>query len=77
MEDAGPGRLSLSQGRGVNSRLYCCRCLPGFPRENIQRDMDTMEKRSAELFIEQVEMRGEERMRGGGVRKNTTRKESE
>lgn len=77
MEDAGQGRLSLSQGRGVNSRLYCCRGLPGFPRENIQRDMDTMEKRSAELFIEQVEMRGEERMRGGGVRKNTTRKESE
>lgn len=81
VEDAGPARLSLSQGRGVNSRLYCCPGLPGFPRENIRGDIDIVEKRNAELFIEQVERRGEERMRGGVWERsgelNTTRKESE
>lgn len=62
---SGPAWLILSLGRGVNSRLYCCPGLPGFPRENIQRGIDVAEKRHAVLFIEQVKRRGEERKRGG------------
>lgn len=51
----------------MNSRLYCCPGLPGIPRENIQRGIDVAENRYAELFIEQVKRRGEERMWGGSV----------
>lgn len=66
--------LSFSQGRGVNSRLYRCPGPPGFPREKIRRDIDIVEERHAELFIEQVKRRGEGRMRGGRGRvEKTTR----
>lgn len=69
---SGPARLILSQGRGANSRLYCCPGLPGFPWENIQRGIDAAEEKHSELFIEQVKRRGEEKKeRGGGVRKRT------
>lgn len=43
---------------------YCCPGLPGFPRENIQGDMDVMEERHTELFIEQVKRRVEGRREG-------------
>lgn len=62
---SGPARLIYSQERGVNSRLYCCPGLPGIPRENIQRGIDVVEEKHAELFLEQVKRRGEERMRWG------------
>lgn len=62
---SGPARLILSQGRGVNSRLYCCLGLPGIPRENIQRGIDVAEERHAELYIDQVKRRGEDRKRRG------------
>lgn len=58
---SGPARLILSQGRGVNSRLYCCPGLLGIPRENIQRGIDVAEEKHAELFIEQVKRRGDKR----------------
>lgn len=44
--------------RSVNSRLYCCLGLPGFPRENIQRDVDAAKERHGKLFIEQVKRSG-------------------
>lgn len=70
---SGPARLILSHGRGVNSRLYCCLGLPGFPWEYIQRGIDVVEEGHHELFIEQVKRRGEERMRRG-VRKEENKK---
>lgn len=75
---SGPARLSLSQGRGAHSRLYCCPGPTGFPRENIRRDIDVVEERHAELFIEQVKRRGEQRMRGWSEKEEkTTRGETE
>lgn len=73
---SGPARLSLSQGRGVNSKLRCCPGLPDFPWEDIQGDTDVVEERHAELFIVQVKRRGEKRMRVGGKRKQEEKQTS-
>lgn len=55
--------------RGVNSRLYCCLGLPGFPRENIQRDVDAAKERHGKLFIEQVKRSGGAKWEEGAVDK--------
>lgn len=41
---SGPARLSLSQGRGVNSELGCRLDLPGFPWEDIRGDSGVAEE---------------------------------
>lgn len=60
--------------RGVNSRLYCCLGLPGFPRENIQRGVDAAKERHGKLFIEQVKRSGGAKWEEG---QKTRREETE